>query len=296
MSNASSVSAEDRGGVSERDDVQERTLAGAIAKLASLHDGDLGLIDVLACGRAAVAPLYTFLFKRERSGIYEPRCRAARALGLLGAYDVLREFLALRREIADPAERTGEDAAINAAARALASAKDGGDFPLLLDVLHWRILPGVIEAVGAFERAEAIPLLIGALVEDDCRLAAEAALRRLGRGAEPALVSCATAEPDAPGRESDGSRRQRRAALNLLLEMGISAESWEKARQLIDDPDAKIAVLACKLGLITPNLAGEEHALERLADLREHSDWMISEDIESFLAAREVRPGRQTRY
>ena len=42
--------------------------------------------------------------------------RSSSALRSLRAYYVLREFLALRREISDPVERTGEDAVINAVA------------------------------------------------------------------------------------------------------------------------------------------------------------------------------------
>src|SRR5579883_3451251 len=143
--------------------------ADAIARLTSLHDGDEGLIEVVACGKEAIPPLVDLLFARERSGSYEPRRRAVEALAALGAYEPLRAFLALRREIKDPVELTGEDAVINAAAHALARVHDERDYPLLLDLLRWRLLPGVIEGVGAFKRPEAIRLLIDAFAEDDCR-------------------------------------------------------------------------------------------------------------------------------
>jgi hypothetical protein len=94
-------------------------LTEAINRMMSLHDGDRGLLEVVACGKEAIGPPRFLLFKREPSGIYEPRRRVASALRSLQAYDVLREFLALRREISDPVERTGEDAVINAAAREL---------------------------------------------------------------------------------------------------------------------------------------------------------------------------------
>jgi HEAT repeat protein len=271
------------GSLYDPDDVAERKLGNAIAALASLEGGEEGVIAVLGFGAAAIAPLGSLLFQRERSGIYQPRCRAAKALGFLGAYNVLREFLTLRREIEDPVERTGEDAAINAAARALAGARDEPDFELLLAVLRWRILPGVIEAAGAFNRPEAIPLFIGGLAEDDCCLAAAEALRRLGRTAEQALIRCAAAVPVAPELESETSRRQRRRALHLLVEMEISPGAWDGLQHLMNDPDVKIAVLACKLALSTPEAAGKDAAAARLYKLLEHCDWVIAEEIEGFL-------------
>lgn len=260
---------------------KERQLHKAVAKLAMLEGGEAGLIDVLAFGPAARAPLRSLLFEREPSGIYQPRCRAAKALGLLGVHVILREFLAMRREVADPVERTGEDAVINAAARAFMSARDAGDFELLFDVLKWRMLPGVIESLGTFERPEAIPLFIDALAEDDCRPAAEEALRRLGRYAEPALIRCAAVIP--PGFESETRRRQRRSALRLLMEMGVSPGAWEQVRLLMNDPDARIATLACELGLICGQAANKRQPIERLVRLLEEADWMLADEIECFL-------------
>jgi hypothetical protein len=265
-----------------RDREKERRLRGAIGRMTSLHEGELGLVDVLACGEDAIFPLRALLFRRERSGIYQPRCRAALALGTFRAYNVLREFLAARPEITDPVERTGEDAVLNAAAKALASAREHSDFHLLLDVLRWRLLPGVIESLSAFRSAEIIPLLIAALAEDDCAQSAEAALNNCGGAAEDALVQCAAKTPSPAGLESETSRRQRRRALRLLFEIGVSARSWAQLRHLIDDPDPKIALLASKLGL-SISQADKDHALERLLFLREYSDWIIAQDIEAFL-------------
>jgi hypothetical protein len=47
-------------------------------------------------------------------------------------------------------------------------------------------------------------------------------------------------------------------------------------------PDAKIAMLACKLG-VTAHTPDADGALLRLRQLREHADWMLAEDIESFI-------------
>jgi hypothetical protein len=265
---------------------QQRTtpkLPEAINRMMSLHDGDRGLLEVVACGKEAIGPLRLLLFKREPSGIYEPRRRVASALRSLQAYDVLREFLALRREISDPVERTGEDAVINAVARELMCRPRETDFSLLLDVLRWRLLAGVIESAGAFEKPDAIPYFIDALAEDDCRPEAETALLRLGRLSESALVKCATRRPRS-GFESSTSRRQRRSALELLTEIGIAPERWVRLRHLIDEPDPKFAAPVCKLALMTPRIGDQRNAMERLLDLLGGSDWMVANNIEAWLS------------
>ena len=270
------------GGVTPGQQRAAPKLPEAINRMMSLHDGDRGLLEVVACGKEALGPLRFLLFKREPSGIYEPRRRVASALRSLQAYDVLREFLALRREISDPVERTGEDAVINAVARELMCRPRETDFPLLLDVLRWRILAGVIESAGAFEKPEAIPYFIDALAEDDCRPEAETALLRLGHLSESALVKCATRRPRS-GFESSTSRRQRRSALELLAEIGIAPERWVRLRHLIEEPDPKFAAPVCKLALMTPRIGDQRNAMERLLDLLGGSDWMVANNIEAWL-------------
>ena len=70
----------------------------AIKKLKSLHDGDRGLIETVACGRRAISALRALLFEREPIGLFQVRCLAARALAGLEAYDVLIEFLEAPRD------------------------------------------------------------------------------------------------------------------------------------------------------------------------------------------------------
>ena len=70
----------------------------AIDRLKSLHEGDLGILEVIACGTRAIPALRALLFARGGSGLYQTRCRAVAALAALGAYDVLKDFLSARRE------------------------------------------------------------------------------------------------------------------------------------------------------------------------------------------------------
>ena len=255
----------------------------AIDRLKSLHEGDLGILEVIACGTRAIPALRALLFAREGSGLYQTRCRAVAALAALGAYDVLKDFLSARREAVDPVERVGDEAVTNAAALALANVREELVFQLLLALAKRRPLAGVIGALGAFSRAEAIPYLIDALAEDDCRVTAEAALRKLGRSAQPALLQAADLRLPSPERESVSSRRRRRSALGLSAELGISRKTWRALRQLMQDEDKRIAVLACCICLEINSVSDVNNAVHRLIDLLPDADWMLADEIENCL-------------
>ncbi len=47
---------------------QPQEVEQAIAKLKSLQDGDVGVVDVIAFGKQAIPALRRILFERERSG------------------------------------------------------------------------------------------------------------------------------------------------------------------------------------------------------------------------------------
>jgi hypothetical protein len=191
-------------------------LERAIEMLKSLHHGDLGVVETVACGARAIPALRALLFEREPSGLFETRCRAVQALAALNARDVLVEYLAMPHDAPDPVEQLGDDAVLNAAARTIAKFGDEQIFQLLRHLAGRRLLPGVIGGLGEFMRPEAIPTLVDALAEDECRLIAEAALKKFGRRAHQALTRAAAASsPESPSRA-----RQRLSALDLLAAMG----------------------------------------------------------------------------
>lgn len=198
-------------------DVREDNLAQALKKLQSLHGGDAAVPEIVACGNRAVPALCDLLFEREPSGLFEIRCRVVEALAALGARDELIKFLSDRHDATDPVERLGDDAVVNAVARALAKHRDERLFHLLWSLARRRPLPGVIAALGAFGRPETIPCLIDALVEDESRSAAEAALRRQGTVAREALKQ-AIGRP-LPDSVSVSQLRQRHSILRLLVEL-----------------------------------------------------------------------------
>ncbi len=264
---------------------QSREVERAIARLKSFHDGDFGVICAIACGEQAIPALRTMLFERQRSGLYQARCRAVAALAALGAHEVLIAFLGAERVLADPVERVGEDAVINAAALALANVREQRVFELLLRLAQRPCLTGVIRALGAFERVEAIPALIDALEEDASRATAEAAIRKLGRPTRAALLGVATARARPGERESETSVRRRRSALALLADMGVPRDAWPSLRPLMGDSDAKIAMLACKISLHRAAAAERPKAADRLIRLLAHEDWVLREEIERCLVA-----------
>ncbi len=260
-------------------------LERAIAKLISLQSGDIGVLETVACGKRAIPALRALLFGREPSGLYQPRCRAVDALSALGAQEPLIEFLSQSREISDPVERTGEDAVINAAARALAGSQDIRVFPLLLGIAERRPLPGVIEALGASRRIEALPRLIAALFEDASRPAAELAIRRLGRRARGALLLAGSDRRPSAEEESESSLRRRRSVLSLLIDLGAPTQAMRHAvHELMRDPDPKIAVLSCRLCLAGGPQFPRLYAIRRLMELLASSDWTLDQDIEDCLA------------
>jgi hypothetical protein len=258
----------------------------AIQKLASLHEGDKGVVDAVACGRRAIPELRTILFEREPSGLYEIRRRAVEALAQIHAYDELIDYLRLSgsREIADPVERTGEDAVMNAAARALADARDDTRvLPLLLALTQGRPLAGVVDALGKLGCRGAIPYFIRALGEDFTRQSAEVALRDIGRAAYSALLETATIRQPAVGSENVSSVRRRRSALALIAEQGpmqfAPADDWLMVSALLDDSDLRIAALACQIWLARAPCTDKDRAVRRLRELLPTADWLLSEEI-----------------
>ncbi|THF58171.1 hypothetical protein [Ollibium composti] len=228
------------------------------------------------------------LLRSDPSGLFEARCRAARALKALGGGNVLASFLSAPRLAADPMQRLGDEAVVEAAARALAEARrDDANFRLLLRLGHeFSYLAGVVEALGSFDRPEAARVLVLALGEDTARPSAEAALLRLGRAALRFLVPVAASPYPSAEVESDASRRKRRSALALVWQIGCTKRTWRRLRSLVHDKDARIAALACKLCLLHGSAAERAKAAGRLAELLADADWMLRAEIQGGWAGR----------
>lgn len=245
----------------------EDRVDSAMSALRSLHEGDRGVGAAASLGRDALPALRELLFERDPSGLFETRRRAVDALALIGAHEVLIEFLQSSRESTDAVERLGEDAIVNAAARALRGLDDPRVYSLLVSLAEQKILPGVIVALGAFQRAESIPCLVAALAEDESRPAAEAALRDFGARARNALAEAARSTPTAD-LEGESRLRQRRSALALLDRIGIESDGWAELRDVMRDCDPIARRLACQICL---NYAPRTEYPEALAILNQLS-------------------------
>jgi hypothetical protein len=258
----------------------------ALARLRSLHDGDMGVVDTIACGSAAIPELKEILFSREPSGIYETRRHAVEALAGLHALDTLRHFLAIRRNIQDPVERTGEDAVMNAAARALARSPDIQDLPLLFQLAKERPLAGVIETLGKFRQPDALPYFIDALGDDFLRASAEGAILNLGQRVVRPLIHAALDRSPLTGRERSSSIARRRSVLRLLGKLELRGDHLPPAfYRLIDDEDGWISFLATDLCLPYLTESQMKHAAKTsLLHLRTADD-LLAHEIEDFLVA-----------
>jgi hypothetical protein len=258
----------------------------ALARLRSLHDGDMGVVETIACGDAAIPELKEILFSREPSGIYETRRHAVEALAGLRALDVLREFLAGHRDIRDPVEQTGEDAVMNAAARALGRMPDTRDLPLLIQLAREHPLAGVIETLGTFRRLDALPYFIRALGDDFLRPSAERAIMHLGRKAVRPLAEAALDRGPMFERESSSSIVRRRSVLRLLGALPTRREDLPAAFfQLVDEKDGWIGFLAIDLCL--PHLSKQQslHAVRASIRYLKSADDLLAHEIEDLLVA-----------
>ncbi len=258
----------------------ERRIYEAIAKLRNLREGDHAVVELISCGHAAIKPLRDYVFTRDPSGMYQPRCQAITALAALGAKEALTEILTNLRTYDDPVEQTGEDAVASAAARALTAWKSEEMFSLLLRTAENKLLPGVIEALGDYRREEAMPVFSVALAEDFCRHAAENAFIKLGARACPALLKLATRQ-DIGENESETSHRQRRSALNLFAELYRDDELPRELWRLTDDNDPWIAFTACSLCMPKCSVAERRQIVDRLIALFSNNDWRLRSEIKS---------------
>jgi len=262
----------------------QHDLGAAITKLMSLHDGDVGVVDTIACGRAAIPALHSILRSRESSGIFETRCRAIEALEALKAYDALREYLASPQDLSDAVERAGEDAVINAAVRALGRLADTRDMPLIFGLLRSRPLAGVVEAAGRFRQISTLPDFIKALGDDFTRSAAETAIRRFGVKARPALLETAISPICVNNRETNASIGRRRCVLRLLCETPLTADMLpDDFANGIDADDPWIAILTARIALALLDDVQRKRAVARLIALLKDADELIAEEIEDCL-------------
>lgn len=264
-------------------DLPEEEIESLVQSLNLLHEGELGVEMLVACGERAIPQLRRFLMEGKPSGIFLPRQRAVRALAELGAKDVLLDYLRLDRPIPDPVTAQGEEAVKNTAARALIAWRTEEVYQVLRDTLHRHLLTGAIETLGEFRRPDAVPQLIAALEDDFCRSSAEDALRKLGEIPHSALLDAARTPEPSGSRERPSSRSRRRSVLRLLESLRLLAEDWRQIGALVYDRDPEIAARACAVALAVADPSNQQSAVKRLIELLTTSNWLLQGEIQEWL-------------
>ncbi|MDD2862263.1 MAG: hypothetical protein PHI71_14520 [Acidiphilium sp.] len=265
--------------------------------LMSLYEGDMGVFAVKALGPSSIPRLRDLLFSRDRSGIFQPRCRVVEALSILGATDVLRTFLADPPLHSNPVEHAGDVAVINAAARALPiNPDDDIDFDLLLGLVQTEALAGPIEQLGRFRRPEILSLLIDALGDDIARPAAGKALMDFGIDAVPALIASMPILGNARAASTPTARRRTLAGLTVIHKMIPKITKPEIAFEylhllhLLESRDlevkAKVGVIILDaekifFNVMVGGIPAKEYAIKMLADLIPKLPWRKKIEIKS---------------
>jgi hypothetical protein len=253
--------------------------------LESLVDGQSAIDELVACGSRAVPLLREFLLWGRITSVPQPRMWAVDALALLGARDVLIEFLCAPRRIVDAQLQFAEDAVRNTAGRRLGAWRDDETFEFLLEFCKRRNLPGVIETLAEFERAEAIPCLDRALEDDMCRIAAEDGLRRLGARSRSALLISAVTPLPSADEEIPSSLCRRRAVSALLAEIGVERQNWAALRPLLTERDPELVARLARIASAVADPHDRAAAAVRLVDVLGALPWFLWKEGEESLAA-----------
>jgi len=219
------------------------------------------------------------------TSVPQPRMWAVEALALLGARDVLIEYLQAPGRVVDAQLQFAEDAVRNTAGRGLSAWRDHETFEVLLDLCRKRNLPGVVETLAEFERAESIPCLDRALEDDMCRNAAEDGFRQLGAVARSALLlSAATPLPNAE-EETPSSLCRRRSVLGLLTEIGVERRSWVELRPLLAERDPELLARVAQMAASAADPCGRAFAAVGLVSVLARLPWFVWKEAEQALVA-----------
>ena len=275
-------------------DLADRRVSELMKQLDSLVEGEAAAARLVACGRAAIEPLRHFVLDSPARGLAQPRCWAVRALAGLGATHILIEYLQRPVIIADPVVRLAEEAVQRAAALALAAWRTDDVFDVLLTLTTRHLIPGVIEALGEFERREAVPILLDALEDDCCRPWAETALDRVAERDRDLLIRSALHPVPNTDEESESSLRRRRALLRLLRHVRLSFDECHRIASLIELTDMEIAIDAAALAIMCGTESDAQVARGRLWTIAPVAPWHLHADVHALLQlpARPIEPAQ----
>jgi hypothetical protein len=256
-----------------------------IACLQSLVDGQSAIEELAACGPRAIPPLREFLLSGRVTSVPQPRMWAVEALALLGAREVLIEYLQAPNRVVDTQLQFAEDAVRSTAGRGLSAWRDNQTFEILLDLCRKRNLPGIVETLAGFERAEAIPCLDRALEDDMCRKAAEDGFRKLGPIARSALLLSAVTPLPNTEEETPSSVCRRRSVLGLLTEIGVERQNWADLRPLLAERDPELLTRLAHIASSVAESRDRACAAAALVGVLGRLPWFVCKEAEEALVA-----------
>jgi hypothetical protein len=262
----------------------DQEIESLVRDLESLRGGSIAAAALIGCGARAIPPLRSLLLQGRARSIYQPRQLAVETLGELSAKDVLLEYLSKPLAIKDAVVRFGEDAVRSTAARELARWQTDDVFECLTRAGSDHLLPGIVEALGAFRRIETMPYFLRALGDDVCRSYAEEAIRGLGIAARPFLIDAAVPGNSAVDQESSSSLQRRRWVLRILLDLALSEQDWTRLRGLLEEDDSEIVITTARIGLEVAQMPDRLGAVRRLIEMLPRADWFLRTDARAALA------------
>jgi len=264
-------------------DLSDHRIRELMDQLDSLVDGEAAAARLVACGRAAIEPLRHFVLDSPARGVAEPRCWAVQALAGLGAKDTLIEYLKTDAVTPDPVVRLAEEAVQRAAALALAAWRTDDVFDLLLALVARRPSSGTIEALGEFERRNAVPVLLNVLEDGYYRPWAEVALDRVADRDRDLLIRSALSPMPNADMETESSLRRRRALLQLLRHVQLSSDECHRIAPLIDSADLELAVDAAALAITCGTESDAQRARRRLWTIAPAVPWHLHPDVQALM-------------
>jgi hypothetical protein len=253
-----------------------------IAQLESLVDGAAAEERLIAMGPNAIPRLEHLLLESRPRTISLPRCRAAHALGELGAKEALIEYFRGYKRPEDAAVLFAEDAVRTAVAQELARWKSDEIYRTLLEAAQDRLTGGLIRALAEFGKERSIPVFFAALEDDLCRADSIGALRTMCRPAR-AYAVLSLRDEAGPAVYFSSARRRRRATLQLLREFGAGAEEWREIRPFLDEQDEDSVIAVAAIGFAIAPESEYATLIGALFRIARHLNWAQEDEVTRLL-------------
>jgi hypothetical protein len=260
------------------------TIESLIHTLESLQDGERAEIMLIAIGQPAVPYLSQFLLHSPPRTIADPRRRAVRALGALGAYSTLVAYFQEGELASDAQVLFAEDAVRSAVANELLRWRTDETYDVLLHAAERRATEGLLLALGEFRRPESMALLFHSLEDDLCRDEAMEALRKIPEQAREYAIQ--SLKDLANVQLRGGNARWRcRATIKLLREFGVSLHDWRKIHAFLFEEDPEIVLNAAQIGLRVALSSEHPAIIQSLLRVADRFNCVQEEDATNLLVA-----------